>query len=351
VSRYLPKNRLLEGVFSLELSSLSSTFDASMLRFFSRSRLLKGAAYAGCGITGLVASQACYVKVNFTLPPDATGPTTGVAQGTRQHAGGGQAHGKPSRKNLVFMGDSVVTGVGCRREVGKGPTLPRHVAEVVSDQLGVEVAWSALGETGADIPMLREQFIPLLRREVERCAASGERVDAVIVLCGLNDIKSCFLHVNPWRNPGSFRRSLHELVDAIHDVAGTQCAVLLPAMPIDSSPRFNRFWPLSSLVARSSAAWEQQKQMLAEQAGTDPQAHSRPLVSFQEKPSAVPAKYFSEDGMHPNDLGYAAWAEYIAQHLLQRCLLPRDSTERQEQIRLSGRVMPYCKAPRVHVAP
>ena len=76
------------------------------------------------------------------------------------------------------MGDSVVKGVGCRR-VGEGPTLPRHVAEVVAEQLGAEVGWRALGETGADIPMLREQFIPLLRREVERCAQSGERVDAV----------------------------------------------------------------------------------------------------------------------------------------------------------------------------
>ena len=99
-------------------------------------------------------------------------------------------------KNIVFMGDSVVKGVGCRR-VGEGPTLPRHVAEVVAEQLGAEVGWRALGETGADIRMLREQFIPLLRREVERCAQSGERVDAVVVVCGLNDIKECFLFVQP----------------------------------------------------------------------------------------------------------------------------------------------------------
>jgi len=283
--------------------------------------VLKGAAYAGCGLTGLVASQACYVKVNFTLPPDATGPTAGVvtAHGTRQHADSGLS----GRKNIVFMGDSVVKGVGCRREVGEGPTLPRHVAKVVSEQLGIEVAWSAFGETGADIPMLREQFIPLLRREVERCTESGERVDAVVVLCGLNDIKECFLYVNPRRHPACFRQSLHELVDAIHEVAGQQCTVLLPAMPIDSSPRFNRFWPLSMLVARSSAAWERQKQLLAEQADNDPQAHRRPLVSFLKKPSAVPAEYFSEDGFHPNDVGYAAWGEYIAQHLLHRCLSPQ----------------------------
>ena len=143
--------------------------------------------------------------------------------------------------------------------------------------------------------MLREQFIPLLRHEVERCAASGERVDAVVVLCGLNDIKECFLYVNPWRHPGCFRRSLHELVDTIHEVAGHQCAVLLPACPIDSSPRFNRFWPLSTLVAQSSAAWERQKRLLAEEVDAQTQAHQRPRVSFLEKPSAVPPEYFSED--------------------------------------------------------
>ena len=279
------------------LATRSAKAKPTMLgRLLSSRSLLKGTAYAGCGFAGLVASQAYYVKVNFTLPPDATGPTAGVARGTRRPPPlTWHTHGKRSRKNIVFMGDSVVKGVGCRREVGEGPTLPRHVAEVISEQLGVEVAWSALGETGADIPMLREQFIPLLRREVERCAASGERVDAVVVLCGLNDIKECFLYVNPWRHPGCFRRSLHELVDTIHEVAGHQCAVLLPACPIDSSPRFNRFWPLSMLVAQSSAAWERQKRLLAEEAEAEPQAHRRSRVSFLEKPNAVPAEYFSED--------------------------------------------------------
>ena len=164
-------------------------------RLLSPSGLLKGTAYAGCGLAGLLASQAYYVKVNFTLPPDASGPTAGVARAGQSPPPTRHTHGKPSRKTIVFMGDSVVKGVGCRR-VGEGPTLPRHVAEVVAEQLGVEVGWRALGETGADIPMLREQFIPLLRREVERCAQSGERVDAVVVLCGLNDMKECFLYAN-----------------------------------------------------------------------------------------------------------------------------------------------------------
>ena len=162
-------------------------------RLLSPSGLLKGTAYAGCGLAGLLASQAYYVKVNFTLPPDASGPTAGVARAGLPPPPTWHTHGKPRRKNIVFMGDSVVKGVGCRR-VGEGPTLPRHVAEVVAEQLGAEVGWRALGETGADIRMLREQFIPLLRREVERCAQSGERVDAVVVVCGLNDIKECFLY-------------------------------------------------------------------------------------------------------------------------------------------------------------
>ena len=106
-------------------------------RLLSSRSLLKGTAYAGCGFAGLVASQAYYVKVNFTLPPDATGPTAGVARGTgRPPPLTRHAHGKPSRKNIVFMGDSVVKGVGCRSEVGEGPTLPRHVAEVVSERRG-----------------------------------------------------------------------------------------------------------------------------------------------------------------------------------------------------------------------
>ena len=156
-------------------------------------------------------------------------------------------------------------------------------------------------------------------------------------------------------------------------MAGQQCAVLLPAVLLDSSPRFSRFRPLSKLVAQSSAAWERQKRLLAEEAEAEPQAHRRSRVSFLEKPNAVPAEYFSEDvrpcpppcallparsrslslslsispnlascaysahcsrlsaqGFHPNDVGYEAWGGYIAQHLLQRCLAPSPQSDREQ---------------------
>ena len=299
-------------------------------------RLLRYSAYAGGGAVGVLASQAWYVKVNFKLPPDATGPTAGVV---------GAGPGKPTqRRNIVFMGDSVVTGVGCRAEVGEGPVMPRATAEVIARNIGEQVAWSALGYTGADVPVLLKDYIPTLRREVQQCAQTGGRVDAVVVLCGLNDVKSCFLYANPRRHPGAFRQSLHELVHAIHEVVGHECVILLPAMPIDASPRFNRFWPLRTLVHKSAAAWEQQKQAVAEAchaaAANAPDGPRQPHVCFLEQPPHTPLEYFSEDvrclrlrsacprsmllscarlarqGMHPNDVGYAAWGGYIANRLL-----------------------------------
>lgn len=298
-------------------------------------RVFRYGVYAGGGAVGVLASQAWYVKVNFKLPPDASGPTAGVV---------GPAPGKPthSRRNIVFMGDSVVTGVGCSADVGKGPVMPRATAEVIARNIGEQVAWSALGSTGADVPVLLADFIPSLRREVQQCAQIGGRVDAVVVLCGLNDVKSCFLYANPRRHPGAFRRSLQELVDAIHEVAGHECVILLPAMPIDASPRFNRFWPLRTLVHKSAAAWEQQKLAVAEAchaANNAPDAPRQPHVCFLEQPPHTPLEYFSEDvrrlrlrpafphsmlscahlvrqGMHPNDTGYAAWGGYIAERLL-----------------------------------
>ena len=76
----------------------------------------------------------------------------------------------PMRRNIVFLGDSLVTGVGCAREGSPGPRLPRHVARVLSDRLGVDVHWSAFGITGADVRRIHGELLPRLRDELRRRA-------------------------------------------------------------------------------------------------------------------------------------------------------------------------------------
>ena len=59
--------------------------------------------------------------------------------------------GERSLLNLLFVGDSLVTGVGCCPEGARGPALPRSVAEEVSHLLGRDVQWTALGHTGGNV--------------------------------------------------------------------------------------------------------------------------------------------------------------------------------------------------------
>ena len=49
------------------------------------------------------------------------------------------------------------------------------------------------GETGADVRMMTSNLLPLLEDEVRRVGTAGQRIDAVVLLTGLNDIKECFL--------------------------------------------------------------------------------------------------------------------------------------------------------------
>eukprot|EP00965_Chrysotila_dentata_P181376 5986524-Pleurochrysis_carterae.AAC.2 len=150
--------------------------------FRSAGRLL-GAA--GLGTVAVAGSQAVYVRTNFALPPDATGPSTGVA------APAPLTPSVPSstQKNLVFLGDSLVTGVGCRSR--EGPVLPRHLAELMARSLHTPVGWSAFGETGADVGMLREKMLPQLKAEVERRKQEGQHVDMVVIMCAARSSGLC----------------------------------------------------------------------------------------------------------------------------------------------------------------
>ena len=125
-----------------------------------------------------------------------------------------------ARKNILFVGDSLVVGVGC--DSGSGPTLPRACAAFLSKALRADVTWAAIGETGADVavstrslsslalwrpppsadaprapPVLRvsqglNNLLPLVGAEVRRAQDRGGSIDMVVVVCGLNDFKRAY---------------------------------------------------------------------------------------------------------------------------------------------------------------
>ena len=52
------------------------------------------------------------------------------------------------KRKILFIGDSLVTGVGCSPEGALGPALPRSVAECVSRLLRQDVEWTDSLESG-----------------------------------------------------------------------------------------------------------------------------------------------------------------------------------------------------------
>lgn len=260
---------------------------------------------AGVGATASVtAAQMWHVKAKFRLAPDALGPRTGEVEYRASNKTAG-------RLNIVFLGDSLVMGVGCSTAAtdGVGPVLPRRAAESLAVQLGATVRWVALGETGADVSGLA-LHLPALAREAVRAAEAGERVDAVVIMTGLNDIKECVLFLQPSKHPGSFRDGLSELLGEIRGLAGADCVLLMPNTPLEACPRFNEHWPLSLAVRGLCRLWEVQKRAAVEGGAGDGVARF-----VEAPPELVQPLLFSADGMHPNDAGYTVWADLIAQKL------------------------------------
>ena len=135
----------------------------------SRQKLRYGAA-AAAGLTAVGGCQGLYLWGQYRELPEARGPLHGVATYLRekredivsrvqQPPATSDAAASPAprplltltrgaaafsasspsealpRKNILFIGDSLVTGVGCQQdgtEAGKGPTLPRRTAEFLS---------------------------------------------------------------------------------------------------------------------------------------------------------------------------------------------------------------------------
>eukprot|EP00188_Purpureofilum_apyrenoidigerum_P004420 Plantae.Rhodophyta-Purpureofilum_apyrenoidigerum.ctg49976.p1 GENE.Plantae.Rhodophyta-Purpureofilum_apyrenoidigerum.ctg49976~~Plantae.Rhodophyta-Purpureofilum_apyrenoidigerum.ctg49976.p1 ORF type:complete len:370 (-),score=46.14 Plantae.Rhodophyta-Purpureofilum_apyrenoidigerum.ctg49976:2-1111(-) len=218
-------------------------------------------------------------------------------------------------RRILFIGDSLVQGVGC--EGSNGPALPRHAARFLAEKWKMDVSWRALGITGGDVRTLRTELIPLLRDEVAAVKARRQEcgnpelenrpiIDAVFIVCGVNDWKKFFRTGRTWR---TFRIDLEELVRDIKELCGDDCRVILPALPgVDFAPLFHE--PLRSFVRAMSNCWDQQKRYLAEKLS---------MVHFVDKPESAfwagmnpSMQLYAPDRVHPNELGYSKWGEYLA---------------------------------------
>lgn len=304
--------------------------------------------------------QAIFLKATYESPPDARGPRSGVekpngemlssARGsvTRVSMGGSTAATEKTeamvssaidaavdgvreelsaldlsprteevngdvittRKRILIIGDSLVSGVGGLSSFedgpSDGPALPRSVARYLSEMLNVDVQWNALSLTGGDVRMLTRKIIPMLTREKEK-GGMGD-VSAVVVVTGVNDWK----RMSPKRTATKFRAELADFIHKIREQVGDDVKIFLPAIPgVNHTPRFHE--PLRSIVIFLNDYWDSQKAQLS---------RTMKSVYFVGQPpsqewGANPGQFFSTlDRVHPSELGYQRWAERIAEHMV-----------------------------------
>lgn len=251
----------------------------------------------------------------------------------------------PRRRLLLFVGDSLVTGVGCacaNADPGArgaatalgdgvdaslctrcGPTLPRRMASRLAHTVQAPVEWRVFGLTGASVAELRARVLPRLRE------AHGAQVEAVVIVCGVNDWKRAWMSYSP----RAFGRRLAALVDHVRVAVGdSECRVILPAVSGDmmhEAPRF-RVQPLRAVLAFVAERYDDAKRRVALSAvggnveyvrampATLTRAVGRSGGADSGGEAAVDRHFFSRaDGVHPSTVGYARWADWIFE-----CIVP-----------------------------
>ena len=290
------------------------------------------------------------------------------------------------RALLVYaLGDSLVTGAGASDAArGFGPPLPRVFAEVLADATGRVVEWRAFGKKAADVKRIREEVVPAARAAF---VEEGKKIppDVILILCGVNDLKHAF----SGRTPEAFRLELRSAVletraafaardderftktrgakdvraIAARDDRGKQFltpgpgpVVVLPGMPMQLVTAFPP--PLSLAAVVAGDVWDEQKRRVAaEETGVETEtegdgngdvrvkkkrkrkeAFYKNLAVFVPKPSVARmravfgsnARLTAEDGVHPNELGYAAWAHLLAGEVAE-VLRRRDEASESEK--------------------
>jgi lysophospholipase L1-like esterase len=280
------------------------------------------------------------------------------------------------RKRVVIVGDSLATGVGCTTNT---PALARIVAERLAELLSVEIEWIAVGKKGAALSDISSCVLPELResnnsrRSVSNSNDSGgssrsrssnssghdsveneveekeedknaqnefflqqqqfqqqqqqqassscaRKADAVIILCGINDVKTCFLHGKIFFRE-NFENELENVIKEIKNVVGSDALVVLPGNPLHIAPLFPN--PLREVILKLNDCWDDKKEKVANKLGkrkalfiNSPTLQAlRDAVRMHGGDSGDgirEGEFTARDGVHPNDMGYKAWANIIA---------------------------------------
>jgi len=142
----------------------------------------------------------------------------------------------------------------------------------------------------------------------------------VIILCGINDVKTCFLHGKIFFRE-NFENELEKVIKEIKSVVGSDALVVLPGNPLHIAPLFPN--PLREVILQLNDFWDGQKEKVAKKLGKRKALfiNSPTLQALRDAVrmngantggSIGEGEFTARDGVHPNDMGYKAWANIIA---------------------------------------
>lgn len=264
----------------------------------SRSRLLRNTLIAGAVGAGAVSAVGgvAYLQARLTISGGdfATTPLDAQLRG-----------GRPEEvwTRVVWLGDSLAAGMGA---ISPDLSLPHLVATGRGDHTRLHV-FAHPGATSHDV--LRAQ-VPALHQLRHGLAQVGQRVDAVGVTVGANDIAA-------FTPRGRFRRNVERIVHA----ADGAPVVLVSIPQLNDAIRLPR--PLRT-IASLRALW---LDLALRQVG---RAREEVFyVSVRQRPRWIRRRdlhnFLSADRFHPSGAGYAVWADRVTE-AFDRALAPAPLT-------------------------
>lgn len=245
-------------------------------------------------------------------------------------------------KRILVIGDSLAVGIGTVEmfDASKnqtidyhlvenlsaapdlaGPTFPRIFAAHLADAYHLPVHWRSAGVDGGTVFHIRKFCMDVVRQEV----AAGHKIDCVVILCGLNDLKE--IVSNPLAcgtAARKFRRKLNDLLVDIKSACPTS-RIVLPAVPAQMI-RFNsplNIFPLAFFLDAIVGFWESQKKIAIDSFPysdvTYIDVSGEEVKAWYDDDSGSGGRLLiASDGIHPNKECYSKWATHVARRVVSK---------------------------------
>lgn len=222
-------------------------------------------------------AQGLWVRLRTLRLPDASGSPSGFASAEGDHL------------HLLVLGESTVAGVGA-------PThelaLTGQTASALVRRTGRGVYWHAFGLSGITARGALRALVPQM---------AGKRADAVVIALGVND-------VTRGRRVSQWTKDIKDLIAGVRQQVGNSPVILAGVPPLQHFPALPR--PLRTILGMRAGRLDRACNRIARELNEVIHVPLHPRIEEE---------YFSADGFHPSQQGYAMWGEQLAEVIASDC--------------------------------